>query len=144
MVHVTYLPNNFTPPFLTDNSNKNIVVGTTAGSVDVSPTGAATYNIPIILPPGSAGMAPNLSIAYNSQSGNGLLGMGWNLSGLSSITRTGQNFYNDGNITDIDFTSTDDRFTLDGNRLILVDKYGNSLTDMSTYGQPNTFYRTEK
>ena len=51
-------------------------VGTVAGSGGVT-GGAATYEIPIIVPPGRRGMQPALSLGYSSRSGNGIAGMGW-------------------------------------------------------------------
>ena len=63
------------------------VAGATPGSFGVDQFGAATYSIPIQIPPGIAGMQPGLSLEYNSHSGNGLLGAGWSLAGLSTIYR---------------------------------------------------------
>src|SRR3990172_2788183 len=40
-------------------------------------TGAATINIPIEVPPGRLGIAPNISLTYNSYQKNGPLGVGW-------------------------------------------------------------------
>ena len=62
-------------------------VGVTEGKLTVSASGAANYTIPLYLPPGINETVPKIGISYNSQSGVGMLGYGWNLTGLSSITR---------------------------------------------------------
>jgi RHS repeat-associated protein len=54
---------------------------------DVNPNGSYTYSIPIVVPAGTAGLQPNLSITYNSGSGNGPLGVGFSLQGIRAITR---------------------------------------------------------
>src|SRR3982750_3274482 len=53
-------------------------------------SGASTYSIPLVLPPGRAGMQPSLTLSYNSRRGDGLAGMGWALEGLSTIHRCPQ------------------------------------------------------
>jgi hypothetical protein len=42
-------------------------------------TGAARFRIPIEVPPGPGGFAPNLELAYSSRSGDGPFGVGWSL-----------------------------------------------------------------
>lgn len=111
-----------------------IVVGAIGGTVDISALGAAVYSIPIQVPEGIGGMQPNLSIVYNNQSGNGLLGWGWNLGGLSAITRVGQTEYHDGMVKGISLDNKD-RFALDGQRLMVLDN--------ATYGSNGAEYRTE-
>ena len=98
--------------------NTNLPVGAIPGAIDVSPMGAATYTIPIEVVPGTQGMQPNLSIVYNSFGGMGLLGMKWNLAGLSAITRCGQTPYYDNNISTIGFGKIANTIALDGERLI--------------------------
>ena len=110
-----------TPPVSQDERDLDLslTVGTVPSQFDVSPTGAATYSIPIDIATGTAGMQQNLSVVYNSQSGNGILGLGWNLTGLSSITRTPQNNYFDNKVQGVNF-SYSDKFALNGSRLILL------------------------
>ena len=104
--------------------DKNLAVGRLEGAIDVSSFGGAVYNIPIPLPEGINGMTPQLGIAYNSHGGNGILGIGWGLSGISTITRTGQTIYHDGAASvmkvsnDLVYDGGNDRLMLDGQRLI--------------------------
>jgi len=102
--------------FMLQAQNTN-PVGAIPGVIDVSPMGAATYTIPIEVVPGTQGMQPNLSIVYNSMGGMGLLGMKWNLAGLSAITRCMQTPYYDDKIAEIKFGIVK-IFALDGQRLI--------------------------
>ncbi|MBI3560395.1 MAG: VCBS repeat-containing protein [Gammaproteobacteria bacterium] len=55
-------------------------------------TGDASYSVPIVSPPGSNGMGPNLSLEYSSGAGNDWLGQGWSLKGLGYIERRGPNY----------------------------------------------------
>jgi RHS repeat-associated protein len=117
----------------TRSLNTSYMIGTTNGSFNVNPVGGASYSIPIDLPPGVAGLQPGLSINYNSLAGAGVAGYGWNLSGLSVITRSPKTYYPDGTSVGIDLTTTD-RFSLDGQRLRCTS---------GTYGANNSEYRTE-
>jgi hypothetical protein len=110
-------------------------IGVTDGQLSVSLTGAATYAVPIAVPPGINGVVPQVALVFNSQAGNGIAGYGWNISGVSSITRIASTKYHDGVIDPVDFDNLD-RFALDGQRLIV--KNG---TDV--YGANNTVYETE-
>ncbi|TET88622.1 MAG: toxin, partial [Desulfobacteraceae bacterium] len=49
-------------------------------------TGTGSLSVPIATSPGRSGFGPQLSLSYDSGSGNGPFGFGWNLS-LPSITR---------------------------------------------------------
>ena len=107
----------------------------TPSSFAVSSSGAATYAIPIQVPPGTAGMQPSLALSYNSQAVNGLAGMGWSLSGLSAIHRCAATLVQDGLVGNVSY-DVNDRFCLDGERLIRINA-------ALTYGAPGQEYRTE-
>lgn len=106
----------------------------TEGQLAVTPGGSATYTIPIEVPPGTAGMAPNLSLAYDSRSGNGLLGIGWSVGGLSAISRCPRTMPQDGVRGAVKYDNND-RFCLDGQRLIAIGS--------GAYGSSGMEYRTE-
>ena len=86
-------------------------------SSSFSPSGAIMYSVPIQIAPGRQGFQPQISLVYNSQASNGVMGNGWNISGLSSISRVGKSIYYDGTSQGVVRTK-DDAFALDGARLI--------------------------
>lgn len=59
-------------------------VGYLPANWSISPSGQFTYTIPLDVPQGRAGMQPKLSLNYSSDVGNGLLGLGWSVSDLST------------------------------------------------------------
>lgn len=95
----------------------------------VGTQGDASYTIPITVPAGTGGLKPSLALSYNHLAGNGLAGMRWTLSGVSSITRCSQTFAQDGVST-----GALDRYCLGGQRLVNVS---------GTYGADGSKYRTE-
>ena len=123
------------------------VPGSLPGSASVQSSGAASYNIPLQAVPGTGGVEPKLSLDYNNQTPNGILGIGWTLSGLSTIYRVGTNdfFESPGSdyIHDAELFNTDpvdfdgyDRLALDGQRLV--------LTSSGAYGARDSEYRMER
>ncbi len=117
------------------SADENGVVGTIEGNFSVSPSGAAIYSIPLKLPPGIAGMTPELGLVYNSQAGDGVMGQGWAISGLSSITRTAQTYYYNDQPGAINFS--DDQLMLDGQKIIPIggDKYRTEIDGFSKIEQ---------
>jgi RHS repeat-associated protein len=93
--------------------------GRTPGTFGVSQSGAATYHIPIWTPPGVGAVELGLSLDYSSRNGNGTLGVGWTLSGLSSIGRCNRTVAQDGAAGGVTNTLVD-RYCLDGQQLKLV------------------------
>lgn len=109
------------------------VVGSIPATFNVNNNGAAVYSVDIQLPSAIGTMMPKLSVIYNNQRGNGLMGWSWDVGGLSVISRVGQTEYYDCNTTSVDFKN--DRFAIDGKRLM-------ALEDVE-YGANGTVYKTE-
>jgi hypothetical protein len=128
--------------------------GVLTGQLSVGSSGAATYTVPISIPPGTAGMAPNLSLVYSSQGFDGIAGQGWSLSGLSMIYRCPKTRLQDGHAKTVALDSvavTDDAgdgVCLDGQRLFIsaqdshATTYETEFTDFSsiTFGGNNCSY----
>lgn len=110
------------------------IAGYTAGQFNVTDAGTATYSIPIIVPPGTAGMQPTLSLSYSNQGGNGLIGLGWSVQGVSVISRSKRTLAQDDEIKGVNLDGTD-TYSLDGERLVLVG---------GDYGADGSEYRTEQ
>jgi RHS repeat-associated protein len=100
--------------------------GRTAGQFSITPTGAATYNIPLWTPPGAREIEPHLALHYTSGGPDGVMGPGWSLTGVSAIARCGKTWASTGGIAmslgspaGVTLATTDD-LCLDGNRLRLT------------------------
>lgn len=129
--------------------------GYTQGSFQATDAGAATYSIPFILPPGTAGLQPKIGLSYSSQSGNSFVGFGWNLTGLSVISRSTKTRAQD-ETSDINqqtkavelginYSNNKDRFSLDGERLVLAPESINTQAIFdANYGANTTVYNTEQ
>lgn len=111
------------------------IIGLSAGQFKVTETGAATYSVPLSLPQGTAGVIPQVAISYSSQGGEGILGMGWNISASSAIARCPKNIAIDTQIKGIQYDSSD-ALCFNGQRLILntnsSDEYHTEIDSFST------------
>ncbi|MBN0749581.1 hypothetical protein JTM00_36590, partial [Pseudomonas aeruginosa] len=86
---------------------------------------------PLELPPGIAGLQPELALVQGG--GGGVLGEGWSLAGLSSIERCPASIAQDGQNRQVGLLESD-RLCLDGMRLQLLS---------GEYFKPGSVYRTE-
>ncbi|KPZ73140.1 tRNA nuclease WapA precursor [Shewanella sp. P1-14-1] len=115
-------------------TNPGNVIGLSAGQFKVTESGAATYNIPLSLPSATAGVVPQVALSYSSQGGEGILGMGWNISGLSAISRCPKNIAIDTKIDGLKYNSSD-ALCFNGQRLILnnnsSDEYHTEIDNFS-------------
>ncbi|MFB9288640.1 NBR1-Ig-like domain-containing protein, partial [Pseudoduganella plicata] len=116
----------------------NADAGSLPGSLAVANDGAATYGMELTVPPGTAGLQPQLSLNYSGNAPNSQLGLGWSLGGLSTITRCGKTIAQDGVNGRIGYDNAD-RLCLDGQRLKLV----NLPQTEANYWAANAEFRTE-
>jgi RHS repeat-associated protein len=117
------MPEHPGPQSLNPTSLKEMKVADPAASIprieppSPSSSGSADLHFPIEVPPGRRGVQPNLSINYGNESGNGWVGVGWDLR-ISSIdvdTRFGVPRY-----------AGDEVYSLDGDLLTPIkDNAGN-------------------
>ncbi|MEQ9498654.1 MAG: RHS repeat-associated core domain-containing protein [Deltaproteobacteria bacterium] len=95
--------------------------GLMSGRLDVDRNGAANYVLDLDLPPGRARLSPSLALSYNSNRGQGHFGVGFSISGRSSIRRCAKSFAIDGEAHGVDYLSSD-AYCLDGERLVEVER----------------------
>ncbi|MCP1994997.1 FG-GAP-like repeat-containing protein [Flavobacterium sp. HSC-61S13] len=132
LLFVTMGYGQITGPYTPADVELNLITKT-IGELNVTTSGAAIYQVSIEVPQGVTGIEPELKLVYNSQANGGKAGLGWDMSGVSQISRISATKYHDGFIRPVDFSTTD-RFALDGQRLIL--KSG-------IYGGDGAEYETE-
>jgi len=101
-----------------------VLLQSVLASVSVTQTGALSFDYPITLPDGMGGVAPSLSVSYNSQHEDGVLGKGFFLSGISTIARDSR--------CKVRF-NTDDHFMMDRQKLIFNEKTGYYHTEKEEF-----------
>ena len=97
-------------------------------------SGTASAGIPIQVPPGRNGIAPNLTLSYNSSKGNGWIGLGWDIS-LGEIARPTKR--------GVDYAANDFVFSIGGSTSELVSRssdWGNDYFGLKTEGEFSKFY----
>ena len=114
-------------------------------TTDVNDNGAAVITIPIDCPPGAGGLKPDLSFVYNSQAGDGIMGPGWSIGGMSKISRVPYKYYYSNYSNAVNFTNQDD-YSLDGIRLIKGNdgKYYPEVFDNSVITFANNSFTVSK
>ncbi len=110
-------------------------VGTLPGDLATDVDGNAVWTMPIDVPPGRAGMQPELSLTYSSGGGSGLLGVGFAIAGLESRIARCTHALESGGTRRLQLDERD-RLCLDGEPLLLVE-------DGHEYWEEGSQYTTE-
>ncbi|XXT19469.1 RHS repeat-associated core domain-containing protein [Sorangium sp. So ce429] len=98
---------------------KTTSAGTMAGTFSVTSSGDAVYVMPLATIPGRAGVEPRLALRFDGGAGDGVLGVGFSIAGLSAITRCPKNLAQDGEIRGVRYDA-EDALCLDDKRLVAV------------------------
>lgn len=103
------------------------------GKTSVSSVGVLNHNIPLNIPPSLNGFVPPLSLNYNGENPDGILGLGWSIGGISAVSRCSfapnntlqdaasaelQEYYKMGVPSSSAFKQS--CFSLDGKKLIMI------------------------
>jgi hypothetical protein len=107
------------------------IVGSLEGELNVT-QGNLSWGLPLDVPAGVNGIQPDVGIGFQQGKGNGLLGLGFQISGIPAITRCSSTSEYDAINKGVDF-NTGDKYCLGGQRLIAIN---------GQYGAHNTEYRT--
>ena len=116
---------NITLPTINDyiEGETGTIIGAIPDDFNVGSMGNAEYSIAITTAPASGGFVPEISLRYNSSGDNGYLGVGWSISGLSSMSYCGKQIVHDNETGPLEKDSYGNvldsaRLCLDGKRLI--------------------------
>ncbi|MDO7484452.1 toxin C-terminal domain-containing protein [Acinetobacter baumannii] len=113
------------------------LAATLNGKSSVNSLGVLNHNIPLGIPTSLNGFVPSLSLNYNGESPDGILGVGWNIEGMSRVSRcyhinskldTFQTMGSSSFFEAIDYASNNPKasifnescFSLDGKKLIKI------------------------
>ncbi|HTN82835.1 MAG TPA: SpvB/TcaC N-terminal domain-containing protein, partial [Sorangium sp.] len=77
---------------------ESVAAGTIPGTFSITSTGEAVYTMDLASVPARAGVGPRIQLVYRSDGGDGVLGAGFSLAGLSAITRCPSSLAQDGEI----------------------------------------------
>jgi RHS repeat-associated protein len=140
-------PDHPTADSFNPTSIKDMKLGDPAANIDLiappepSPDGAAHVSYPLWVPPGRQGMQPQLSLTYSSDSGNGIVGVGWDvpISSVQVDTRFGVPKY--------DPSIETETYTLDGELLVMDPDPNHTRSSRTTFhrrseGKFDTIIRT--
>jgi RHS repeat-associated protein len=128
-----WTPANGSGQWWTFTTAGSITSGYNAGQFSVNDVGGANYRVELAVPPGTGGMSPKLAVLYDSRGGNGLLGWGMTLSGLSTISRCPATLAANQLLDAVDFDGND-QLCLDGQLLVVT---------AGSYGAAGSVYETE-